>query len=97
MLKSLIQSNKSIKFKKKFKIKIKKNVSNNKTIKFGSLGIKSESDRFLTLNEVEAMRRKITRKTYRLFRVKICIKFNLPITKKSQNSRLGRGVGNIHT
>ena len=83
-------------YKKKHKIKkisgIKQYAGN---IQFGFYGIKSLESGILLTQEVEAIRRVISRITNRICKVLIRVFFSQPITKKPLKSRMGKGVGII--
>ena len=83
-------------YKKKHKIKkisLVKNYAGN--IQFGFYGIKSLESGILLTQEVETIRRTISRITKRDCKVLIRVFFSHPITKKPLKSRMGKGVGVI--
>jgi len=83
-------------YKKKHKIKkisLVKNYAGN--IQFGFYGIKSLESGILLTQEVETIRRTISRITKRACKVLIRVFFSHPITKKPLKSRMGKGVGVI--
>jgi large subunit ribosomal protein L16 len=83
-------------YKKKHKIKkisLVKNYAGN--IQFGFYGIKSLESGILLTQEVETIRRTISKITKRAGKVLIRVFFSQPITKKPLKSRMGKGVGII--
>jgi len=80
-------------YKKKHKKKISgliKNYLGN--IKFGVYGIKVLESGILLTEEVETIRRVVSRITKRLSKFIIRVFFFQPITKKPLKSRMGKGV-----
>ena len=75
------------------KISLAKKYAGN--IQFGFYGIKSLESGILLTNEVETIRRIISRITKRTCKVLIRVFFSQPITKKPLKSRMGKGVGII--
>ena len=65
------------------------------SIKFGIYGIKSICSGFLLIEELETLRKIITRITKRIITILIRVFFHLPITIKPLKSRMGKGVGLI--
>lgn len=78
---------------KKKKIGLIKHYSGN--IQFGLYGIKAIESGILLTQEIEAIRRVISRITKRTGKLLIRIFFCQPITKKPLKSRMGKGVGII--
>jgi large subunit ribosomal protein L16 len=64
-------------------------------IQFGLYGIKAIESGILLTQEIEAIRRVISRMTKRTGKLLIRIFFCQPITKKPLKSRMGKGVGVI--
>lgn len=64
--------------------------------KEGFLGLKSLDNKQITDSQIEAARRCITRITKRNCKLWIRIKCNIPLTKKSIGSRMGKGCGAFH-
>lgn len=84
-------------YKKRHKIK-KIKIVNNKHIgglSFGVFGLKALEACVLSEKQVETVRRVIAQRTRRTSKVKIRIFFQHPITKKSLQSRMGKGSGAI--
>lgn len=83
-------------YKKKHKIKnfgIVKNYSGN--IQFGLYGIKIIESGILLIEEIETIRRVVSRVTKRVGKIIIRIFFSQPLTQKPLKSRMGKGVGAI--
>jgi large subunit ribosomal protein L16 len=78
--------------KKKIIIVIKKNLG---TLKFGYYGIKSLQSGILDINQLETIRRIITKLTKRYSKIYIRVYFHHPVTIKPLLTRMGKGVGNI--
>lgn len=64
-------------------------------VNFGIFGLKAISSGFLTFKQIEAARRCIARLTNRNSKIWIRIYPKHVLTKKSKNSRMGKGVGNF--
>lgn len=71
-------------------IEYKKNKSN---ILYGYFGIRVLSTRLLPLSQIEAIRRTIAKVTKKLARLWFRTSAGIFITKKSDDSRMGKGVG----
>ena len=84
-------------YKKKHKIKKIKTVNNkaNGELNFGVFGLKTLEACVLSEKQVETVRRVIAQCTRRVSKVKIRVFFQHPITKKSLQSRMGKGSGAI--
>jgi len=83
-------------YKKKHKKKISGLIKNYLgSIKFGVYGIKVLESGILLTEEVETIRRVVSRITKRLSKFIIRVFFFQPITKKPLKSRMGKGVGVI--
>jgi large subunit ribosomal protein L16 len=81
-------------YKKKYKIKhIKKTNNYTGNIQFGTYGLKAMESSIFLSQELEAIRRMVSRLTKRLSKVLIRVFFSQPITKKPLKSRMGKGVG----
>jgi len=66
------------------------------TVKFGSYGIQVLESGILVSEQIEIVRRLVSRITKRLGFLFIRIFFHHPITKKPLKSRMGKGVGIIN-
>ena len=83
-------------YKKKHKIKtngLTKNYTGN--VQFGFYGIKTVEPGILLSQEIEMMRRVISRIAKRTSKIIIRVFFSQPVTKKPLKSRMGKGVGII--
>ena len=93
----LLKKNLNLKFNKVFSLSagIYRTKSNtfNILLKYGSYGLKLNDSGSITFNELESIRRVVSRfsrrKSKLWFRVYPC----MPITVKSKSSRMGKGVG----
>ena len=86
---------KKTKHRKQQKGKIKGNAQRGHQIAFGSFGIKSLDEGFLTSRQIEAARIAVTRYMKREGKVWIRIFPDKPITKKPLEVRMGKGKGNV--
>ena len=84
---------KKTKFRKQQKGKIKGNAQRGSQIAFGSFGIKSMDEGFLTSRQIEAARIAVTRYMKREGQLWIKIFPDKPITKKPLEVRMGKGKG----
>lgn len=86
---------KKTKYKKLKKGKLKKFNHKNHVLKYGNVGLKIIESGRITSRQLESARRTINRKIKRKGKVWIRVYPNLPITSKSNESRMGKGKGNI--
>ena len=86
---------KKTKFRKQQKGKIKGNAQRGSQIAFGSFGIKSMDEGFLTSRQIEAARIAVTRYMKREGKVWIRVFPDKPITSKPLEVRQGKGKGNV--
>lgn len=86
---------KKFKYKKLRKGKLKKFIYNSK-LDFGFIGLKSVESGLITSKQIESARQAISRKIKKKGG-KIWIKIfpNIPITKKPNEVRMGKGKGNL--
>ena len=84
---------KKTKFRKQQKGKIKGNAQRGSQIAFGSFGIKSMDEGFLTSRQIEAARIAVTRYMKREGKVWIRVFPDKPITSKPAEVRMGKGIG----
>ena len=88
--------------KKLFKFKIKKNLLNKSTLIFGNFGMKTISKGLIHPNNIENLRRKLSKQFKRIQNknTKTKLFFNLckwkSVTKKPMLSRMGQGAGSIY-
>ena len=86
---------KKTKHRKQQKGKIKGNAQRGHQIAFGSFGIKSLDEGFLTSRQIEAARIAVTRYMKRQGKVWIRIFPDKPITERAAESRMGSGKGTV--
>lgn len=84
---------KKTKFRKQQKGRIKGNAGRGHQIAFGSFGIKTLEEGFLTSRQIEAARIAVTRFMKREGQVWIRVFPDKPITKKPAEVRMGKGKG----
>jgi len=84
---------KKTKFRKQQTGKIKGNAQRGSQIAFGSFGIKSMDEGFLTSRQIEAARIAVTRYMKREGKVWIRVFPDKPITSKPAEVRMGKGKG----
>ena len=85
---------KKIKFIKYQKIKKAKHIVMDK-LSFGNFGIQSIENGYLTAKQIESTRRVLTRSLKKNGKIWIRCFPNIPITKKPNETRIGKGKGNI--
>lgn len=86
---------KQTKYKKYHKGKLSKFEYKSNNLIFGEVGLKAIESGTINFKQIEAARQAITRKIKRKGRVWIRIFPNLPVTKKSTGSRMGKGKGSV--
>lgn len=86
---------KKVKYKKVRKGRLKQLEFKSNKLKFGTLGIKSQSSALISARQIEAARRAITRTIKRKGKLWIRIFPNLAITAKPNESRMGKGKGSV--
>ena len=84
---------KKTKYRKQQKGKIKGNAQRGSQIAFGSFGIKSMDEGFLTSRQIEAARIAVTRYMKREGKVWIRVFPDKPISSKPAEVRMGKGKG----
>ena len=84
---------KKTKYRKQQKGKIKGNALRGSQLAFGSFGIKSMDEGFLTSRQIEAARIAVTRYMKREGKVWIRVFPDKPITSKPAEVRMGKGKG----
>lgn len=84
---------KRTKFRKQQKGKMKGNANRGNQIAFGSFGIKSMDEGWLTGRQIEAARQAVTRYMKREGQLWIRIFPDKPLTKKPAEVRMGKGKG----
>lgn len=81
--------------KKLIKPRLKKFAYKNNKLEFGVIGLKCAQAGFISARQIEAARRSITRKLKRKGKVWMRVFPEFPVTKKPNESRMGKGVGSI--
>ncbi len=84
---------KKTKFRKQQKGRMKGNVSRGAELAFGSYGIKSLEETWITGRQIEAARQAVTRYMKREGQIWIRLFPDKPITKKPAEVRMGKGKG----
>ncbi|TVQ16007.1 MAG: 50S ribosomal protein L16 [Bacteroidetes bacterium] len=84
---------KKTKFRKQQKGKMKGNTKRGAELAFGSFGIKSLDECWITSRQIEAARQAITRRMKREGQLWIRIFPDKPVTKKPAEVRMGKGKG----
>ena len=84
---------KKTKYRKQQKGKMKGNAKRGYELAFGSFGIKSLEEAWLTARQIEAARQAVTRYMKREGQIWIRIFPDKPITKKPAEVRMGKGKG----
>ena len=86
---------KKIKHRKPKKGKLKKLEFKNNKLKFGHIGLKSFGSGLLSARQLEASRRAIVKKLNRKGKLWLRVFPDYPVTKKPNESRMGKGKGNL--
>lgn len=84
---------KKTKFRRAFKGRIKGLTKGGATLNFGQFGLKALEPERVTARQIEACRRAVTREMKRQGRVWIRIFPDLPVSKKPNEVRMGKGKG----
>jgi large subunit ribosomal protein L16 len=84
---------KRTKFRKMMKGRMKGNAQRGATIAFGSFGLKSQEEGWITSRQIEAARIAVTRYMKREGQVWIRIFPDKPVTSKPAEVRMGKGKG----
>lgn len=86
---------KKIKFRKRHKGKLGNLEFKNNKVNFGDVGLKSSESGTITARQIESARRAISRKMKKKGKIWVRIFPDLPITSKPNESRMGKGKGNV--
>ncbi len=84
---------KRTKYRKQQKGKMKGNAQRGHQLAFGSFGIKTMEEAWITSRQIEAARQAVTRKMKREGQIWIRIFPDKPVTKKPAEVRMGKGKG----
>ena len=85
---------KKVKYKKVKKGKLSKFCYKN-VLHFGTIGLKATESGIITARQLESARQAISRKIKKKGKLWIKIYPHIPITKKPQEVRMGKGKGNV--
>ena len=83
------------KYRKQQKGRMKGNTTRGAEIAFGSFAIKSLEAAWITGRQLEAARQAVTRYMKREGNIWIRVFPDKPVTKQAQDSRMGKGKGNV--
>lgn len=86
---------KRAKYRKQFRGKRRGIALRGSTISFGTVGLKSQGNAWITSRQIEAARRAMTHYTKRGGRIWIRIFPHKPVTKKAAETRMGSGKGDV--
>lgn len=86
---------KQTKYRKQQKGRMKGNTTRGAQLSFGSFGLKSLDESWITGRQIEAARQALTRRMNRQGQVWIRVFPDKPITKKPAEVRMGKGKGAI--
>lgn len=92
----MLQPKKS-KYRKAFRGKRSGKALRGSDLSFGTIGIKSTTNGWLTSRQIEAARKKIAATTKRSGKMWIRIFPDKPVTKKGAGAKMGSGKGDIDT
>ncbi len=84
---------KKTKYRKQQKGKMKGNAQRGNQLAFGSFGIKTLEEAWITSRQIEAARQAVTRRMKREGQIWIRIFPDKPVTKKPAEVRMGKGKG----
>lgn len=86
---------KRVKYRKQFRGRMKGKAQRGNTVQFGDYGLQALEPAWITSRQIEAARRAIMRHIKRRGRVWIRIFPDKPVTKRSAESRMGKGKGSV--
>jgi len=86
---------KRVKYRKQFRGRTKGKAQRGNTVQFGDYGLQALEPAWITSRQIEAARRAIMRHIKRRGRVWIRIFPDKPVTKRSAESRMGKGKGAV--
>jgi len=94
----MIKIPKKTKYRKRNKSRILKgfNSINSSQLQYGSFGLKALYYCRLTISQLEATRKVISKKMNKIGKIWICKNPNLPVTKKPIAIRMGKGKGAVN-
>jgi large subunit ribosomal protein L16 len=86
---------KRVKYRKQFRGRMKGKAQRGNRVQFGDYGLQALEPAWITSRQIEAARRAIMRRIKRRGRVWIRIFPDKPVTKRSAESRMGKGKGSV--
>ena len=86
---------KRVKYRKQFRGRMRGKASRGNTVQFGEFGLQAMEPAWITSRQIEASRRAINRYIKRRGRVWIRVFPDKPVTKRSAESRMGKGKGSV--
>ena len=86
---------KRVKYRKQFRGRMKGKAQRGNVVQFGEYGLQALEPAWITSRQIEAARRTIMRHIKRRGRVWIRIFPDKPVTKRSAESRMGKGKGSV--
>ena len=86
---------KRVKYRKQFRGRMRGKASRGNTVQFGEYGLQAMEPAWITSRQIEASRRAIMRYIKRRGRVWIRVFPDKPVTKRSAESRMGKGKGSV--
>jgi large subunit ribosomal protein L16 len=86
---------KRVKYRKQFRGRMRGKASRGNTVQFGEFGLQATEPAWITSRQIEASRRAINRYIKRRGRVWIRVFPDKPVTKRSAESRMGKGKGSV--
>ena len=86
---------KRVKYRKQFRGRMKGKAQRGNVVQFGEYGLQALEPAWVTSRQIESARRTIMRHIKRRGRVWIRIFPDKPVTKRSAESRMGKGKGSV--
>ena len=86
---------KRVKYRKQFRGRMRGKAMRGNTVQFGDYGLQAMEPAWITSRQIEAARRAIMRHIKRRGRVWIRVFPDKPVTKRSAESRMGKGKGSV--
>jgi large subunit ribosomal protein L16 len=86
---------KRVKYRKQFRGRMRGKAMRGNTVQFGDYGLQAMEPAWITSRQIEAARRAIMRHIKRRGRVWIRVFPDKPVTKRSAESRMGKGKGAV--
>jgi large subunit ribosomal protein L16 len=86
---------KRVKYRKQFRGRMRGKAQRGNAVQFGDYGLQALEPAWITSRQIEAARRAIMRHIKRRGRVWIRVFPDKPVTKRSAESRMGKGKGSV--